>query len=74
MAVPGIRNYVEFGGVGLLVFDRDDGYSFVKRIPTWPVANGQPSENVKGIAASARDGRVYITTIKRIAFGVGRKR
>jgi len=67
VAVPGIRNYVEFGGIGLLVFDRDDGYRFVKRIPTWPVASGEQPENVKGIAASARDGRVYITTIKRIA-------
>jgi len=67
VAVPGIRNYVEFGGVGLLVFDRDDGYRFVKRIPTWPVPGGEPPENVKGIAAGARDGRVYVTTIKRIA-------
>lgn len=31
-AVPGIRNYVELGGIGLLVFDRDDGYKLVKRI------------------------------------------
>jgi DNA-binding beta-propeller fold protein YncE len=67
VAVPGIRNYVEFGGIGLVVFDRDDGYKFVKRIPTWPVLSGDQPENVKGIAASARDGRVYITTIKRIA-------
>ena len=67
VAVPGIRNYVEFGGIGLVVFDRDDGYKFVKRIPTWPVLSGEQPENVKGIAASARDGRVYITTIKRIA-------
>jgi DNA-binding beta-propeller fold protein YncE len=67
VAVPGIRNYVEYGGIGLLVFDRDDGYRFVKRIPTWSVASGEQPENVKGIAASARDGRVYITTIKRIA-------
>src|SRR5574341_2399551 len=67
VAVPGIRNYVEFGGIGLIVFDRDDGYRFVKRIPTWPVLSGEQPENVKGIAASARDGRVYISTIKRIA-------
>jgi DNA-binding beta-propeller fold protein YncE len=67
VAVPGIRNYVELGGIGLLVFDRDEGYRFVKRIPTWPVLSGEQPENVKGIAASARDGRVYITTIKRIA-------
>jgi DNA-binding beta-propeller fold protein YncE len=66
-AVPGIRNYVEFGGVGLLVFDRAEGYKFVKRIPTWPLGEAEKPENVKGIAASAADGRVYVTTIKRIA-------
>jgi len=66
-AVPGIRNYVEFGGIGLLVFDREEGYKLVKRIPTWSVAPGEQPENVKGIAASARDGRVYVTTIQRIA-------
>jgi DNA-binding beta-propeller fold protein YncE len=66
VAVPGIRNYVEFGGIGLLVFDRDDGYKLVKRIPTWPLG-GEPPENVKGIAASAKGGRVYITTFKRVA-------
>jgi DNA-binding beta-propeller fold protein YncE len=66
-AVPGIRNYVEFGGIGLLVFDRSDGYKFVKRIPTWPAKSGEAVENVKGIAASARHGLVFVTTIKRIA-------
>jgi DNA-binding beta-propeller fold protein YncE len=67
VAVPGIRNYVEFGGIGLLVFDRDDGYRFVKRIPTWSVPSGEEPENVKGIAASAPDARIYITTLRRIA-------
>ena len=57
VAVPGIRNYVEFGGIGLLVFDRDDGYRFVERIPTWPVLSGEQPENVKGIAASAIETR-----------------
>ena len=66
-AVPGIRNYLEFGGIGLVVFDREDGYKLVKRIPTWTVPAGAQAENVKGIAASAKDGRVYITTIQRIA-------
>ena len=66
VASPGIRNYVEYGGVGVLVFDIDDGFRFVKRIPTWDVAPGQMPENVKGIAASAKTGRVYVTTINRI--------
>lgn len=66
-AVPGIRNYLEFGGIGLVVFDRDDGYKVVKRIPTWPLKPDTPPENVKGIAASAVNHAVYVSTIKRIA-------
>src|SRR5207245_1157407 len=34
VAVPGVRNYLEYGGHGLLVFDVDHGHRFVKRIPT----------------------------------------
>ena len=56
IAVPGIRNYVEYGGVGVLVYDIGRGYTFVKRIPTWDVPEGQQPENVKGVAASAQDG------------------
>ena len=32
VATPGIRNYVEYGGVGVLVYDIDAGYKFVRRI------------------------------------------
>ena len=67
VAAPGIRNYVEHGGVGLLVFDMDAGHRFVKRIPTFEVAEGQVPENVKGIAANGETGRLYITTPKRVA-------
>jgi DNA-binding beta-propeller fold protein YncE len=66
VASPGIRNYVEHGGVGVLVYDIDDGYKFVKRIPTWDVAPGQKIENVKGIAASAKTGRLYVTSLNRM--------
>jgi DNA-binding beta-propeller fold protein YncE len=45
----------------------DAGHRFVKRIPTFEVAAGQAPENIKGIAASASTGRVYITTPKRVA-------
>jgi hypothetical protein len=65
VAEPGIRNYVSYGGVGVLVFDRDDHYRFVRRIPTWKVPNGPP-ENVKGIVASAVSGRLYVTTLLRL--------
>jgi DNA-binding beta-propeller fold protein YncE len=66
VASPGIRNDVEYGGVGILVFDIDDGFRFVKRIPTWTVPPGKEPENVKGIAASAKTGRVYVTTLTRM--------
>src|SRR6267378_2002101 len=66
VASPGIRNYVEYGGVGILVFDIDKGYKFVRRIPTWDVPEGKTPENVKGIAASAKTGRVYVTSLNRM--------
>ena len=62
VAAPGIRNYLEYGGHGLLVFDMDNGHKFVKRIPTAGVdPNGKPI-NVKGICASARTKRIHIST------------
>src|SRR6266446_4639705 len=67
VATPGIRNYVEYGGIGVLVFDMDKGYKFVKRIPTWSTPAGKEPENVKGIAASAKTGRLYVSTITRVA-------
>ena len=67
VASPGIRNYVEFGGVGLLVFDIDAGYKFVKRIPTWDVPAGKEAENVKGVVANAQTAKIYVSTTKRIA-------
>jgi DNA-binding beta-propeller fold protein YncE len=66
VAVPGIRNYVEYGGVGILVYDMDQGHRFVRRIPTLDVAPGEAPENIKGIAANAKTGRLYITTPKRL--------
>ena len=57
IAEPGIRNYVEYGGVGVLVYDIGASYKFVKRIPTWTTPAGQEPENVKGVVASAKTGR-----------------
>src|SRR6267378_1954630 len=66
VASPGVRNYVEHGGVGILAFDVDKGYKFVRRIQTWSVPDGETPENVKGIAASATTGRVYVTSLNRM--------
>jgi hypothetical protein len=66
IAEPGIRNYERYGGVGVLVYDIDAGYKFLRRVPTWTTPEGQQPENVKGVSASAATGRLYVTTIKRI--------
>src|SRR6516165_8673891 len=66
VASPGIRNYTQYGGVGILVFDIDHGYKFVRRIPTWNVPEGKEPENVKGIAASAMTGNVYVSNLSRV--------
>jgi DNA-binding beta-propeller fold protein YncE len=66
VAAPGIRNYVEYGGVGILVFDIANAHRFVKRIPTLDQKAGEAPENVKGIAASADTGRLYVSTPKRV--------
>ena len=67
IAQPGIRNYQQYGGVGVLVYDVDRDYAFVKRIPTWVVPEGGQADNVKGVAASAATGRLWVSTIKRLA-------
>jgi hypothetical protein len=66
VASPGVRDYVEYGGVGILVFDMDHGFNFVRRIPTWEVPEGQKAQNIKGIAASAKTGRVYVTSLSHL--------
>lgn len=64
VAVPGIRNYLERGGHGVLVFDIDRGHAFVKRIPARGLgADGKPL-NVKGVVASAATGRLYVSTLQ----------
>jgi len=65
VACPGIRNYLQFGGAGLLVFDMDHGHRFLRRIDT-PASRAARPENVKGICASARTGRLYFTTLTKL--------
>jgi DNA-binding beta-propeller fold protein YncE len=66
VATPGIRNYLGYGGKGLLVFDIDNNHKFVKRITTKGFKkNGEPS-NVKGIAVSVALNSVYISTLEAL--------
>lgn len=66
VAEPGIRNYTEWGGVGILVYDIDNDFRLVRRIPTPHDAASAAAENVKGICASAVTGRAYVSTVKRM--------
>ena len=66
VAVPGVRDYLEYGGHGLLVFDIDRGHKFVKRIATGGLDTSGKPMNVKGICARAATQRIYISTIKTL--------
>jgi DNA-binding beta-propeller fold protein YncE len=65
VAAPGIRDYLEFGGAGILVFDLDDNHAFVKRITT-PASQAKKPANMKGICACAATKRLYFTTPKAL--------
>jgi hypothetical protein len=67
VAEPGIRNYLEYGGHGLLVFDIDHGHKFVKRIETAGLDEHGKPLNAKGICASAAMRRVYVSTTQTLS-------
>src|SRR6266576_2830546 len=52
VATPGIRDYLGYGGHGILVFDIDNNHRFVKRINTAGFHPDKTPFNVKGIAVS----------------------
>jgi sugar lactone lactonase YvrE len=65
VVAPGIRDYLQFGGAGILVFDIDDGHRFVKRIQTTASRQKKPL-NIKGVCACARTRKLYFTTPQRL--------
>ena len=66
VAAPGIRDYLGYGGHGILVFDMDHGHRFVKRIKTQGLhPNGKPS-NVKGVAVSVPLNSIYVSTLESL--------
>jgi DNA-binding beta-propeller fold protein YncE len=66
VAVPGIRDYLGYGGHGILVFDIDNDHRFVKRIATKGFhPDGSPS-NVKGVAVSIPLNSIYVSTIESL--------
>jgi hypothetical protein len=66
VAEPGIRDYLEYGGHGLLVFDIDHGHQFVKRIPTAGLDTRGKPLNVKGVCANATTKKIYVSTTRQL--------
>jgi DNA-binding beta-propeller fold protein YncE len=66
VAVPGIRDYLGYGGHGILVFDMDNNHRFVKRIPTQGLHPDQTPSNVKGVAVSVPLNSIYISTLESL--------
>jgi sugar lactone lactonase YvrE len=62
---PGIRDYLQYGGAGILVFDIDHDHKLVRRIST-PASSVEKPDNVKGVCASAATGKLYFTTRSRL--------
>jgi DNA-binding beta-propeller fold protein YncE len=54
-------------GVGIIVLDVNDGYHFVKRIPTWEYAASMSPEQVSGVAASPVTNLIYVAARGRLA-------
>jgi hypothetical protein len=66
VAVPGIRDYLGYGGHGILVFDMDNDHRFVKRINTKGFHPDKTPSNVKGIAVSIPLNSIYISTLESL--------
>jgi DNA-binding beta-propeller fold protein YncE len=62
VAEPGIRDYLEYGGHGVLVFDIGNGHKFVKRIPFGGLDEKGVPRNVKGVCANAATKKLYVST------------
>lgn len=68
VASPGVRDYVKWGGHGVLVFDIDHGHQFVKRISLqgYGINDKGAVLNMKGICANAAAGRLYVSTLRQL--------
>ena len=66
VAVPGIRDYLGYGGHGILVFDIDKNHQVVKRIPTQGLHPDKTPSNVKGIAVSIPLNSIYVSTLESL--------
>ena len=66
VAQPGIRNYTQYGGHGVIVYDIEKDYAFVRRMSFSGLKDDSTPDNVKGICGNASTGRLYVSTIKHL--------
>jgi DNA-binding beta-propeller fold protein YncE len=66
VAVPGIRNYPQYGGTGIVVFDIDHDHRFIRRIPVPAMGTPKKPEAAKGICASSVTGKLYVSNTKSV--------
>jgi len=68
VACPGIRDDLTLGGHGVLVFDINGQYRFVKRISLDGYGTDEKGKvlNVKGIIANANTRRLYVSTLEQL--------
>jgi hypothetical protein len=68
VASPGVRDYVQWGGHGVLVYDIDHGHQFVRRIPLSGTGLDEKGHvlNVKGVCASTATGLLYVSTLEQL--------
>jgi len=67
VAAPGNGSSLEDGGYGIMVFDRDNNWQFVKRIPLWDYPAWLGPGDFRGIAAHADTGRLYVSHNRGVA-------
>src|SRR6187399_2663130 len=65
VATPGIRNYLGYGGHGILVFDMDNNHQFVKRIQTQGMVSDSLLARMKK-APSAKGAEAIPSNVKGI--------
>jgi DNA-binding beta-propeller fold protein YncE len=65
VAAPGIRDDLQFGGAGILVFDMDRNFAWLKRIETPAIRETKP-DNMKGICACAGTSKLYFSTPRKL--------
>jgi DNA-binding beta-propeller fold protein YncE len=67
VTMPGSLEQPGWGnGTGIVVLDVNNGWKFVKRIPTWEYAGSMSPEQVSGVAASPVTNLIYVASRGRL--------